>query len=110
MNASYSQQPQALEYLPDGYHKYRYDIQQITDGENTQWTCNEVIIRGAVTSNKITEVAIAEKWGNGVEQKLINDYMEYSLGIGTEESKIAYETFLAERKALKEAIKAIVND
>jgi len=102
MKASYNEQPQALELMPDGYHKFRFEITEQTNGEQRQWICREVEIHGAVTSQKVIEAVIAEKWGNGVEQKLINDYNEYVLGVGDVTAKIAYESFLVERKGLKD--------
>ena len=108
MKASYSQKPEALELMTDGYHKFRFDIVEQTTNEQTQWLCNEVDIHGAVSSQKVIESVIAEKWGNGVEQKLINDYNEFALGVGSENAKVAYETFLAERKLLKEYVHGIV--
>jgi hypothetical protein len=107
MKASYNQQPQALELMPDGYHLFRFDIEQVTNGEQTQWQCREVAIYGAVTSNKITEAAIAEKWGGGVENKLINDYNEYKAGFGVVESEAKYLQFLEARKVLKQYILAV---
>jgi hypothetical protein len=90
--------------MPDGYHLFRFDIEQVINGKNTQWQCREVQICGAVTSNKLTEAAIAEKWGNGVENKLINDYNEYKAGLGVVESETKYLQFLEARKVLKEYI------
>lgn len=90
--------------MSDGYYKFRFDIEEVVNGENMQFTCREVLIFGAVTSNKLTEAAIAEKWGGGVENKLINDYNEFTLGVGDVAAKVAYENFLVERKALKEYV------
>ena len=106
MKSSYNERPQALELMPDGYHLFRFDIEEAINGENTQFTCHEVQIFGAVTSQKVIEAVIAEKWGNGVEQKLINDYNEYVLGAGDVAAKVTYEGFLVERKLLKEYVHA----
>ena len=108
MKASYNEKPQTLELMPDGYHKFRFEITEQANGEQKQWICSEVEIHGAVSSQKIIEAVISEKWGNGVEQKLINDYNEYTLGIGSENAKTAYESFLIERKNLKEYVHGIV--
>lgn len=107
MKASYNERPAQLELMPDGYHLFRFDIEEVVNGENTQFTCREVQIFGAVTTQKIIEAVISEKWGGGVEQKLINDYNEYLLGIGDEAAKVAYEAFLVERKALKMEVKFV---
>ena len=108
MKSSYNERPQALELMPDGYHLFRFDIEEVINGENTQFTCREVQIFGAVTSQKVIEAVIADKWGNGVEQKLINDYNEYTLGIGSESAKTAYESFLVERKKIKEYVHGVI--
>lgn len=97
--------------MPDGYTKFRFEIQEVApEGENQtpQWTCREVIITGAVTSQKITELVMKEKYGGGYEQKLINEYNEYVLGLALETAKTAYEAFLAERKALKLEIREAI--
>jgi len=109
MKASYNEQPQALELMPDGYHKFRFEIEIITNSGQTQYTCHEVDVYGSITSEKIIELVINEKWGNGVEQKFINDYNEYVLGIGNISSKTSYQTFLSERKKLKEYVKNNIN-
>ena len=102
MKANYQEQPSRLELMPDGYHKFRFNIEQITNGENTSFSCNEVIIHGAVTTDKVISAVMTEKWGNGVEQKLINDYNEYKLTGENQESEVKYLEFLRERKSLKE--------
>ena len=109
MKASYSQCPAQLELMPDGYHKFRFEIEEISNGENSQFECREVDIHGAVTSNKVIEAAMTDKWGNGIEQKLINDYNEHQL-TGTNETAVqAYTNFLAQRKALKEEVRSVVD-
>lgn len=107
MKASYNERPAQLELMPDGYHLFRFDIEEVINGENTQFTCREIQIFGAVTSNKLTEAAIAEKWGNGVENKLINDYNEYKAGFGMVESEMKYFQFLEDRKTLKQYISTL---
>lgn len=105
MIASYSEEPKRLELMPDGYSVYRWNIQHIVDESNSQWTCREVIIHGAVDRLKITEAAMADVWGGGIENKLINDYNEFVLTGENEAAKVDYENFLIERKALKDEIK-----
>lgn len=109
MKASYSTRPSVLELMPDGHHLFRFDIEEVVNGENTQFLCREVQIFGAVTSSKLTEAAITEKWGNGVENKLINEYNEFKAGLSEDSNaETRYVIFLAERKALKEYINSIV--
>ena len=108
MKASYTQRPAQLELMPDGYHIYRFDIEEVKNGENTQFLCTEVQITGAVTSNKIIEAVMAEKFGGGYEQKLINEYNEYVMGIGQEKHKTAYESFLTKRRELKTEIENVI--
>jgi len=107
MKTYYTNKPATLELMYDGYHLFRFNIEEVVNGETTQFQCDEVKIFGAVTSNKITEVAIADLWGNGVEQKLINDYNEYKLGVGVAESETKYLEFLTKRRELKLFIESI---
>ena len=57
-----------------------------------------------------TEAVINALWGNGVEQKLMNDYNSAKEGVFTGEKATAaidaYVDFLKERKAVKEAVDA----
>lgn len=110
MKASYMQRPATIEHMPDGHTKLRFDIEEIATEAGTQFQCNEVNIPGALTPEKAIAAAIAHKWGNGVEQKLINDYNECLLGEGCEGAKDAYIAFLAERKALKQYIKTAIDE
>lgn len=105
MKASYNTQPKAIELMPDGYHLFRFDVNEVVVNDRTQYECLEVKIHGAITSNKLTEEAILEKWGGGIEQKLINDYNEFKAGLSKDASaETRYISFLTERKALKEHI------
>lgn len=106
MKASYDNEPLVLERKPDGYYKYRWNIAQ----QDEHWSCNEVIVYGTVDSNKVTRAVIDSLWGNGIENKLINDYNEYLITGENSEAKVAYENFLAERKTLKEEIRRVLNE
>ena len=110
MKASYTQRPAELERMPDGYSKFRFDITDKSEGDKQQFECREVNIPGAVTSDKVIEAVMAEKWGKGIENKLINDYNEWQLTGENAQAKTEYESFLAERKALKLHIKTILGE
>jgi Fe-S cluster assembly scaffold protein SufB len=51
---------------------------------------------------------IAEKWGHGIEQKLVNDYNEFKLTGENPEAEAAYVAFLSERKELKNEVKMLL--
>ena len=108
MKASYSEYPESLEVMPEGHTKFRFDIKEITEEDNTQFVCREVDIQGAVTSDKVIEAVIADKWGSGVEQKLINDYNEFQINGESETAVAAYTAFLEERKTLKLHVKSLL--
>ena len=61
MKANHQEQPLRLELMPDGYHKFRFDIEQIANGENTSFSCNEVIIHGAVTTDKVISAVMTKQ-------------------------------------------------
>ena len=109
MKATYNERPQALELMPDGYTKYRFEIKEVTREEKLSYECREVIIHGAVTSQKVIEAVMAEKWSNGVEQKLINDYNEFILIGDNLEAETKYKEFLIERKIVKNEIKVLLD-
>lgn len=62
-----------------------------------------------LSSNKITEAVITEKWDNNQEQKLVNEYNAANLGMyggakTTDEAKAriaAYKDYLTARATLK---------
>ena len=108
MKASYNELPPRLQLMPDGHTKFRFEIEEITSNDSTQFECREVDIKGAVTADKVIEAAIADKWGNGVEQKLINDYNEFKLTGENPEAEAAYLAFLTERRELKNEVKELV--
>ena len=87
------------------------------DGEATevakQWECEEVTVWKPVTSNRITEAVITDRWPANHEQKLVNEYNAALLGVygsksgDTAKSKIqAYTDYLTERAALKATVDA----
>lgn len=120
MKATYDNEPSVLEAVGNGSHRYHYDIKAVktesaekssSEGTRTQYECQEVIIWEPLTSNKITEAVIADKWDGNKEQKLINEYNAIQLGITTDKAEIAsktaaYKEFLAERVRLKAIVDA----
>lgn len=120
MKATYDNEPSVLEAVGNGSHRYHYDIKAVktesaekSSGEEsiTQYECQEVIVWEPITSNKITEAVIADKWDSNQEQKLINEYNAIQLGITTDKAEIAsknaaYKEFLVERARLKAIVDA----
>lgn len=116
MKAYYSEIPPTFAPVGNGAILYHYDIKQTettttgndaTDGR-TQYECQEVTVWPPLTSNRITEAAIADRYPANYEQKLVNEYNAAALGLydaDTKRAKVeAYKAFLAERAALKEQI------
>lgn len=120
MKVIYDNEPSVLEAVGNGSHRYHYDIKaakaESTEKSSgteskTQYECQEVIVWEPLTSNKITEAVIADKWDRNQEQKLINEYNAIQLGITTDKTEIAnktaaYKEFLAERVRLKAIVDA----
>lgn len=120
MKVIYDNEPSVLEAVGNGSHRYHYDIKAVKTGSaekssvtesKTQYECQEVIAWEPLTSNKITEAVIADKWDGNQEQKLINEYNAIQLGITTDKTEIAnktaaYKEFLAERVRLKTIVDA----
>ena len=120
MKVIYDNEPSVLEAVGNGSHRYHYDIKAVKTESaeessgaesRTQYECQEVIVWEPLTSNKITEAVIAEKWDGNQEQKLINEYNAILLGITTDKTEIAnktaaYKEFLAERVRLKAIVDA----
>lgn len=79
---------------------YRWDIKQEENG----YSCFEVSFPGAIIREKVTEAVIAAMFGNGYEQKLLNDFNAAVAGVLPVEYKEPYLDFLNERKALKAMI------
>ena len=46
-----------------------------------QWKCEEATVWAPLSSNKITETVITEKWDNNREQKLVNEFNAANLGM-----------------------------
>lgn len=122
MKAFYDSKPSALSEVGNGSYLYRYDIQEevpevnddnINEEKTSQWSCQEVTVWGPLTSNKITQAVITDRWDGNQEQKLVNEYNGANLGLyGTKSSdtakaKIAaYTDYLTERARLKALVDA----
>lgn len=126
MQAFYDKEPQKLEAMGDGSYKYRYNIReeevsnasqseegvapQSDEEKRTQWACEEVTVFAPLSSNKITQAALTERWEGNYEQKLVNEYNAAQMGLYTDEEAAvriaAYMGFLKERAALKTQVDA----
>lgn len=129
MVAFYDNQPTKLEAVGNGSFVYRFNIEKVenpshanTDGTTDQaeatvkeqWKCEEVTVWSPLSSNKITEKVITEKWDNNQEQKLVNEFNAANLGMydGSKTSEVAkakiaaYKAYLSERDSLKAQVDA----
>lgn len=121
--AIYDAKPSVYEANNNGSYTYRWNIRQVeppasSDAQENRvasvmWECEEVIVWGTVTRNKITETVVTTLWPGDYEKKLINDYNAAKEGVfgdvtGEEARKYieAYKSFLSARKAVKEQIDA----
>jgi hypothetical protein len=119
--AIYDTKPSMYEANNNGSYTYRWNIQEIqvpagmgsneNDTTTTKWQCNEVVVWGTVTKDKLTETVVTTMWANDYEKKLINDYNAAKEGVfgsvsgETAKEYIArYKDFLSLRKAIKEQI------
>lgn len=116
MIAYFDTKPSKLEPMGNGSYRYRWDIQQVENESFeetiTQWRANEVTVWMPLTSNKITELVLAEVCPVTRELKLVNDYNAAKYGISADDENITksaaenYLNYLRERKELKEQLKA----
>lgn len=108
----YDFKPSKLEANGNGSYTYRWDIQEVQvenhfgeagdNGQATKWTCNEVVVWGMVTNDKLKKAVITHLWDSDKEAKIINDYNAAQLGILTEKSATNdYKEYLQKRKAIK---------
>ena len=118
--AIYDNKPSIFEANGDGSYTYRWDMKEVeiaAGGESeetaTKWECEEVIVWGTVTSDKLTEAVIGKMCPVGREQKLINEFNAANLGVygaktstAAQEKIAAYKSFLTERDALKAQVDA----
>lgn len=117
MIAFYDNQPTKLEAVGNGSYVYRFNIEELVpvlteenagEEKSSHWKCEEVTVWSPLSSNKITEAVITEKWDNNQEQKFVNEYNAANLGLlgakTSEEAKAkiaAYTAYLTERASLK---------
>ena len=105
MKANYTNKPDIMESVGNGSTRFRYKIVEAENGYN----CDEIIVYGAVPADKVIAALIAELWGNGIEQKLINDYNEFKAGLSNNaDAESKYLEFLSERKAMKEFVHQLI--
>lgn len=121
--AMYDKKPAMYEANNNGSYTYRWDIKevQVPSGMHseedatttTKWECQEVIVWGTVTKDKLTEKVVTTLWANDYEKKLINDYNAAKEGVfGSVTGETAktcitrYKEFLTQRKAIKEQIES----
>lgn len=113
--SEYDIKPKKIESIGNGSYFYRWDIKEVEkqydlNEKVIKWECKEVVVWLPLSANKITEVVINELWGNGVEQKLLNEYNAFVLGLGKEEYKTNYLNFLEERERIKTQIDLDYNE
>ena len=115
MIAFYDNQPTKLEAVGNGSYVYRFNIQKVEKPVTVEPSeCEEVTVWAPLSSNKITETVITEKWDNNREQKLVNEFNAANLGMiggakSSEEAKAkieAYKAYLSERATLKAQVDA----
>lgn len=106
MKASYKDLPAKIQRVGNGTFLYRMNITELVSEEGeVSYTCDEFEINHLTREEMVRQV-IADLYGNGVEQKLINDYNAAELGLLDEADKIPYLNYLANRKIIKEQIHA----
>ena len=106
---TYDFQPEVLQNRGDGAWYYRWGIEQVQVGEEIEikWKCHEVLVWETITADKITRAVVDYLWGNGLEQKLLNDYYGALEGVLSEDKKQPYLDYLAQRKVVKEEIDSV---
>ena len=108
----YSERPSVFQTYENGEVQYRWDIEEvISDNEEnntSQWKCKEVTIYAPIVKEQLTQAVITSIWDSDLEKKLINDYNGAKAGLFEEAINqkyiMAYNSFLNERKAIKEQI------
>jgi hypothetical protein len=104
MKAYYQELPAKFEDVGNGSIRYRMNIQEhVSDEGVTTYSCDE-FISWKNERAELVRVVIESLFGNGVEQKLINDFNAAQAGILPEEAEQAYIDYLQVRKEIKEQI------
>lgn len=110
MKANFTERPAAIESVGNGTFKYRFNIVENEATEKREsFDADEVVISTPIDTNAILEAVLDYMYGNGVEQKLQNDYNAVQLGI-LSESKAQYVEFLRNRVVLKSQIEYDYNN
>jgi len=110
------EEPRTLEAVGDGSWLYRYGAEPYAEtdpwtGEGrTAWTFEEVRVWGQPTQDAVLAACIADRWTEGEELKLSNEWAAATMGLcGEAEAEArtaAYRAFLEERAALKARVDA----
>lgn len=107
MRASYKDLPAKIEPVGNGNFLYRMNIIPVTNQDDeVYFECDEFEIVGTPSREDIVRTVINVIYGNGIEQKLINDYNASILGILDNSAGDDYMQYLEDRKDLKEKIYA----
>lgn len=112
--SEYDNKPLVIEAIGNGSYFYRWDISEVTKKDeltNTtykKYECYEVVVWSKDYS-VIVEAVITEMYGDGVEEKLINDYNAAQHSLDNEGAVTAYLDFLKNRIAIKDEIKTALD-
>ena len=112
MKAYYDNKPSRIEAIGNGSWFYRWDIKEESvehEGETrTQYSCKEVVVWSPITSNRVLQAVLEDKYPNNREQKYINEYNAAILGVYKDNEaahKIeTYKVFLMERDTIKNQV------
>ena len=101
--------PDIIQEIDNGIYLYHFDINEVTvENMNSEphkgYEYNEVKIIGILTANSITESVINYLWSNDVENKLINDYYAFKIGLLDSSYEDKYKKFLTDRDRIKKQI------
>lgn len=122
MKTSYDKKPERIVSVGNGTFYYHWDItEEIVDIQNSdivtvdstkkiQWLCNRIKVWSPLTKATITEAVIADLYGDGMEEKLINDFNAANTGILPPEKKQPYLDYLSNRITLKSDITAVCDE
>lgn len=96
------------------FNVQEYEVEQHMGGEETltvtQYEYDTVRMYKPLTSNKVLQAVIAEKWDTDYEQKLVNEYNSAVMGLydkeTAEKKTAAYKAFLQARAELKAMVEA----
>jgi hypothetical protein len=109
MKANFTERPAVIEPVGNGTFKYRFNIEESESEDGITFNADEVIF-GELSSNSILIAVMNDLYGNGVEQKLQNDYAAAQAGILAESKAEAYLAFLRNRVILKNQIEGDLNN